>query len=230
MAQQGDSLLRRSARRTAGNYGLGTGAIQVRQHTRGRTRKAAIRSVLHQECIAGSRSIDPVSDDQDCSPGAGCKVKLTFWVAAAIVFYAYLGYAGWLWLASRVRPWPLRRGQYLPFVSVVMVVRDEEKNLPHKLRNLASLEYPPDRIEFVIVSDGSTDATGQILAEPAKDGRWQALIFADRKGKASRLNEALAAAKGEVVLFVDARQKIEPNALHLLMENFAEDAEIGRAS
>jgi biofilm PGA synthesis N-glycosyltransferase PgaC len=156
-------------------------------------------------------------------------VKIAFWGAAVVVFYAYFGYAGWLWVVSRVRPRPLRRGPYLPFASIVMIVRDEEKKLPHKLDNLAALDYPRDRMEFVIVSDGSSDATEQILSEAAKDNRCRALIFAESKGKASRLNDALDVARGEIVLFVDARQEIERAALRLLMEDFVEDA-VGCAS
>lgn len=151
-------------------------------------------------------------------------MKVGFWCAAAVVFYAYLGYGAWMWLLSRVRPLPLRRGAYLPFVSVVMVVRDEEGTLPAKLRNLAALDYPPDRMELVVVSDGSQDATEKILTEAEKDPRCHALIFQERQGKASRLNDALAVARGEIVLFVDARQEIERDALRLMMEDFVEEA------
>lgn len=150
-------------------------------------------------------------------------MKVAFWSSAGLVFYVYLGYAVWLWVESRVRPWPLRRGPFFPFVSVVMVVRDEEKTLARKLQNLAALNYPQDRVEFVVVSDGSRDATEGILSEAAKDPRCYTLVFAERKGKASRLNDGLAVAKGEIVLFCDARQEIESDALRLLTENFAEE-------
>lgn len=157
-------------------------------------------------------------------------MRAAFWIAAVVVFYSYLGYVAWLWICSRVRPWPLCRGEYLPFVSVVMVVRDEAKTLPGKIRNLSALDYPADKIEFVVASDGSLDETSEVLAEAARsDSRWHALGDAERKGKASRLNEALAAARGEIVLFVDARQNIEFDALRLLMENFADDS-VGCAS
>ena len=149
-------------------------------------------------------------------------MKLLFWGAAAFVFYAYAGYAVLLWILSRLNPRPVLRGMNESFVSIVMVVRNEERTLPRKLRNLTSLNYPPDRLEFVIVSDGSTDGTEQILLEAAKDGRFHVLIATDPKGKASRLNEALAAAQGEIVVFMDARQEIEPDALQLLLENFTD--------
>lgn len=156
-------------------------------------------------------------------------MRATFWVATAFVAYAYFGYAAWLWVLSHVRPWPLLRGDFLPSVSIVMVVRDEEKALPRKLQNLASLDYPSDRVDLIIVSDGSSDSTAQILAEAAKSARCRALIFDDLKGKSSRLNDALAIATGEIVLFVDARQEIERDALRLLMENFVEKS-VGCAS
>jgi biofilm PGA synthesis N-glycosyltransferase PgaC len=150
-------------------------------------------------------------------------VKTAFWIAAAVVAYAYLGYAAWLWCVSRVRRLPLRRGPYSPSVSVVMVVRNEEQALPRKLRNLAGLDYPQELLEFVIVSDGSGDGTRQILAEAKKnDPRVRALIFPEPKGKACRLNDGIAAASGDIVLFVDARQELERDSLRLLMENFAE--------
>jgi len=156
-------------------------------------------------------------------------MRTAFWVSAAVVFYSYLGYVAWLWVSSRVRPYPLRRGVCFPFVSVVMVVHDEEETLARKIENLSGLDYPPDRLEFVAVSDGSRDGTEKILCEAAKDPRWRVLNFAEQKGKASRLNEALAVARGEIVLFVDARQQIERDALRRLMENFADEA-VGCAS
>ena len=150
-------------------------------------------------------------------------MKIAFWCATAVVLYTYLGYGAWLWMVGRVHPWPLRRGPCLPFVSVVMVVRDEEKTLARKLQNLGALDYPPDRVEFVVVSDGSQDGTERILSEAAQDARLHVLAFAESKGKACRLNDALGVARGEIVLFVDARQEIERDALRLLMEDFAED-------
>lgn len=151
-------------------------------------------------------------------------MKFLFWGAAAFVFYAYVGYAALLWIWSRLSPRPVLRGANESFVSVVMVVRNEERMLPRKLLNLTSFNYPPDRLEFVIVSDGSTDGTEQILSQAAKDKRFQIVIAPDSKGKACRLNEALAAAQGEIVVFMDARQEIEPDAVRLLLENFTDPA------
>ncbi|MGA7928929.1 MAG: glycosyltransferase family 2 protein [Candidatus Sulfotelmatobacter sp.] len=149
-------------------------------------------------------------------------MKALFWAAAAVVFYAYLGYAAWLWIWSRLSPRPVLRGWHEPLVSIVMVVRDEEGTLPRKLSNLAALDYPPDRLEFVVVSDGSSDRTAQILSEAARDERFHILVSPEPKGKACGLNEALAVAKGEIAVFVDVRQQVEDDALRLLLENFAD--------
>jgi cellulose synthase/poly-beta-1,6-N-acetylglucosamine synthase-like glycosyltransferase len=149
-------------------------------------------------------------------------MKLIFWSAAAFVFYAYAGYVAWLWIWSRISPRPVLRGVNEPFVSVVMVVRNEERTLPGKIRNLTSLNYPPDRLEFVIVSDGSEDGTAKILSEAANDSRFHILIAPDAKGKASRVNEAVAIARGEIVVFMDARQRVELDAVRLLLENFTD--------
>jgi biofilm PGA synthesis N-glycosyltransferase PgaC len=156
-------------------------------------------------------------------------MKLLFWCASAFVFYAYLGYALLLWIWSWLSPRPVLRGTSRSSVSIVMVVRNEEIALPGKLRNLAQLDYPPERMEFIVVSDGSVDQTATILSEAAQDERFHLLTFAESRGKACRLNDALEVAKGEIVLFVDARQTIEPAALRLLLQNF-EDPTVGCAS
>jgi biofilm PGA synthesis N-glycosyltransferase PgaC len=149
-------------------------------------------------------------------------MKAVFWIAGAVVFYAYLGYAVWLWIWSLLSPRPVLRGWNEPLVSILMVVRNEEQTLNSKLSNLAALDYPPDRLEFIIASDGSSDRTAQILSDAAKDNRFHILVSSESKGKACRLNEALAVAQGEIAVFVDARQWIERDALRLLLENFVD--------
>lgn len=156
-------------------------------------------------------------------------MKWAFWASAAFIAYAYFGYAVWLWLRTKWRPRPVLRGDCTPIVSVAMVVRNEERILGRKLQNLMELEYPAERLEFVIVSDGSTDRTDDILARRTGDPRFRVLTLPQSRGKACGLNEAVRAARGEVIVFTDARQEIERGALRLLMENFS-DPLIGCAS
>lgn len=157
------------------------------------------------------------------------KMKFVFWFAAALVGYSYLGYPGWLWLRSRCSPRPVRRGSRAPSVSAVMVVRNEEAVIADKLENLLSLDYPRDRLEVIVVSDGSNDGTAAILSEYEQDSRVRVLKKTVSEGKAAGLNDAIKLANGEVLLFTDARQQIESHALRFLIENFA-DTEVGAAS
>jgi cellulose synthase/poly-beta-1,6-N-acetylglucosamine synthase-like glycosyltransferase len=110
-----------------------------------------------------------------------------------------------------------------------MVVRNEEAVIARKLDNLLALDYPQDKLGVVVVSDGSTDTTPQILSDYARDSRVQVVLKSESQGKAAGLNDAIQRATGEVLLFTDARQMIEPQALRLLIENFA-DTKVGAAS
>ena len=152
-----------------------------------------------------------------------------FWLAAALVVYTYAGYVVWLWMRARLFPWPARRGAHQPSVSIVMVVRNEERFLREKLSNLLQLDYPLDRCEVVVVSDGSNDGTEQILRDYASNARIHVALNQLAQGKASGLNDAMEVAQGEIVLFTDARQMIEPTAVRLLVENFS-DPDVGCAS
>lgn len=152
-----------------------------------------------------------------------------FWIAVALIGYTYAGYLGWLWLRTRLRPLQVTKKTIEPFVSILMVVRDEERVLAAKIQNLLALEYPPDRMELVIVSDGSTDRTEAILREQARNPRVITVLNQLSRGKAAGLNDGIQFAHGEIMVFTDARQKIEEGALRVLIENFA-DKDVGCAS
>src|SRR5579859_4496092 len=165
------------------------------------------------------------------------RMKYIFWFAAVLVGYSYLGYPLWLWLRSRWAPRPVRRSSATPSVSAVMVVRNEEAVIARKLENLLTLDYPQEKLDIVVVSDGSSDRTPAILGEYARGSavqngpqtRVRIFLKPTSQGKAAGLNDAIKLATGEVLLFTDARQLIESGALRLLVENFA-DPEVGAAS
>ena len=155
-------------------------------------------------------------------------MTLVFWLAAAVITYACIGYVIWLWLRAQWRPWPVRRGPVEPSVAVVMVVRNEEAVLAQKLRNLLELNYPAHKFQIVVVSDGSTDGTESILREYARNPQVRVLNQL-AGGKAAGLNAGVSIAHGDIVVFTDARQAIERGAIRLLMENFV-DPEVGAVS
>jgi biofilm PGA synthesis N-glycosyltransferase PgaC len=152
-----------------------------------------------------------------------------FWCSAFLIAYTYAGYMGWLWLRARFRPWPVLRSQQELHISIVMVVRNEDRWLESKLRNLLELEYPRESCQIVVVSDGSTDRTEFILRQHADDPRVQVLMNQLSRGKACGLNDAIAVAGGEIIIFTDVRQKIEAGAIRLILESFA-DPQVGCVS
>jgi cellulose synthase/poly-beta-1,6-N-acetylglucosamine synthase-like glycosyltransferase len=156
-------------------------------------------------------------------------MKWVFWGAAFLIAYTYVGYVCWLWLRARLYPWPVRRSPQEPHISIVMVVRNEETVLEGKLQNLLNLDYPPERCQIAVVSDGSTDRTEEILSAHGHNSRVQVMKQQLSRGKACGLNDAISLAAGEIIVFTDARQKLEAGVIRLLTENFA-DPEVGCVS
>jgi cellulose synthase/poly-beta-1,6-N-acetylglucosamine synthase-like glycosyltransferase len=150
-------------------------------------------------------------------------MKLVFWVSVAFVAYTYLGYPLWLYLLCRWWPRPIRAGEIFPRVSMVMAVYNEEKTLPRKLLNLRQLEYPQDRFEIIVISDGSTDATNKILKAQTHSS-LRVVFLPEHQGKGMALNRGIELAEGDIVVFTDARQLIKPDALRHLVAPFADES------
>lgn len=155
-------------------------------------------------------------------------MKLSFWLSLALIFLTYAGYPAWLYLRARFRPRPVRRADIFPSVTIILAVHNEEKNLPGKLLCLATLDYPKEQFEVVVVSDGSTDQTNSILAAWQNASR-RAVVLHEHMGKATALNHAMTQANGEIVCFTDARQTISPDSLKHLVAHFA-DSSVGCVS
>jgi biofilm PGA synthesis N-glycosyltransferase PgaC len=154
-------------------------------------------------------------------------VKIVFWLSLSAMGYAYFGYAVWLWLQSRVAAREITQGSIVPQVSIIIAARNEEKNLPAKLENLLHLDYPKEKLQVVIVSDGSTDKTEAILQENASS--IVPVIFAQSQGKARALNEAVKKATGAILIFLDVRQRVDLNSVSQIVSCFA-DANVGAVS
>lgn len=152
---------------------------------------------------------------------------VAFWAAALLLAQTYFLYPLWLLILARLRPGPRRepaRPRVWPMVSLVVAAHDEAGCIGEKLRNSLALDYPPDRLEVLIGSDGSTDGTdGIVRTHP--DPRVQ-LSAAPRAGKTSVLNRCIPAARGDIVVLSDANTRIEPGALKALVRHF-EDPEVG---
>jgi poly-beta-1,6-N-acetyl-D-glucosamine synthase len=140
--------------------------------------------------------------------------------AATISLYIVVGYP--LLLASwrRFGP-PIRKdSEFRTTVSVLLAVYNGQEFIGKKLENLLNLDYPPELMDVVVVSDGSTDATDSIVSSYAE--RRVRLVRVPHGGKASALNAAMSHATGEILFFVDVRQVLDPQALRHLVANFAD--------
>ena len=150
--------------------------------------------------------------------------KLLFWGSAGSVVFTYLGAPALIVARAALRPRPARSAAIEPDVSVVIAARNESASIAERLQNLAALDYPADRLQVIVASDGSDDATVE-LARAAATGRMEILDLG-RVGKADALNEAVARATGEIVVFTDANSSFAPDAVRRLVAPFA-DPEVG---
>jgi cellulose synthase/poly-beta-1,6-N-acetylglucosamine synthase-like glycosyltransferase len=158
-------------------------------------------------------------------------IEIGLWGSVAALCYAYAGYLAAVWLFARIARQPTDERRNLteaPFVSVVVVARNAELVIAARLRNLLDSRYPAERLEIVVVSDGSTDRTEEEIRNVA-DPRIRSIIAPNRLGKAHGLNLAVQSARGEIIVFADVRQSFEEKTIIRLVEQFA-DTHVGAVS
>ncbi len=143
--------------------------------------------------------------------------------AAAVAGFAL--YLPLLWVAARHRP-PRTAAPAVPppALSMLVAVRNGADYIERKIDNALSLDYPPDRLQVVVVSDGSTDATASILRARSSgdEPRLTCVICEEHVGKADALNRGMRRCTGEIVVFSDADALLEPAALSALAGHFSD--------
>lgn len=143
-----------------------------------------------------------------------------FAISAGLVLYAYVGFPVLTWLRSLLWRRPFRQEQITPRVSIIVCCHNEERSIAEKLANLLALDYPADRCQIVIASDGSTDATEEIVARFV--GPRVSLLRLPRGGKAAALNAAVSQSAGEILVFSDANSMYAADAVAKLVAPFAD--------
>lgn len=144
-----------------------------------------------------------------------------FWIAVAIAGYAFIGYPLVLLGLGGVIRRDVRKATIWPFVSLLIPAYNEARVIRRKIENSLALEYPADRIEIVVVSDGSSDGTADIAWAT---GKVCVLELPQNRGKVAALNAAVAELLGQIVVFSDASAILAPDSVRRLVENFADPA------
>jgi cellulose synthase/poly-beta-1,6-N-acetylglucosamine synthase-like glycosyltransferase len=146
-------------------------------------------------------------------------LEIVFWVAVGLIVYAHLGYPVVLWALSRIFGRPPAGADStgeLPRVSLIIPAYDEEDVIERKVGNGLALDYPRDRLELVVVSDGSGDRTAELARAAGAD----LVLELPRGGKVAALNQAVRTTEGDLVAFSDANSYWRPDALRRLVERF----------
>lgn len=152
--------------------------------------------------------------------------KYIFWISCALVFYNYIGYALIAFVVNLLfakRKQPSEKELPLPGVSFIVAAFNEEDCIEKKILNSLKQQYPADKIEFIFITDGSTDRTAEII------GRYpdiQLLHRPERKGKSAAVNRAVQAAKNEILIFSDANTILNPEATLFIAQHY-HDARTG---
>jgi len=152
---------------------------------------------------------------------------VVFLLACVTLLYVIAGYPVLLGLVARLTARPPQRDASEPSISVVIAVFNGEQYLTDKLRSVLAVDYPKERMEILVVSDGSTDRTDEIAGEFASSG--VRLLRVPRGGKPAALNAAIPEARGEILVLTDVRQALANDCFRKLVARFA-DPKVGVVS
>ena len=145
--------------------------------------------------------------------------ELLFWIALAIILYAFLGYPLVLLILRLAIRRQVHKAPIHPVVSLLIPAYNEAQAIRRKIENSLALDYPAGRMEIVVVSDGSTDATVEIASSVYG---VRVVALPENRGKMAAINAAIPELRGEIVVFSDASATLAPDALRRLVENFAD--------
>lgn len=151
-----------------------------------------------------------------------------FWACAVALVYVYVGYPALLALIAPFVPRTKPKPGYLPTLSVLIAAYNEEANIGKKVEQTLALDYPAEKLEILVLSDGSTDHTDEII-RAFKDPRVRLIRMEPRRGKTAAQNRGVREARGEVLVFSDATTVYHAQALRYLACNY-EDPKVGAVS
>jgi biofilm PGA synthesis N-glycosyltransferase PgaC len=145
---------------------------------------------------------------------------ILLWLSALAVLWTYAGYPLFALLLARWHPRPHHRADIQPSVSLIIPAYNEEVIIAEKLENVLGLDYPQEKREILVIADGSTDQTAEIVERYASRGVQ--LLQPQRRGKIAAMNRAVPYACEEILVFSDANAMLEETSLQRLVRNFAD--------
>jgi cellulose synthase/poly-beta-1,6-N-acetylglucosamine synthase-like glycosyltransferase len=148
-------------------------------------------------------------------------MEILFWSSLVLLAYPYLGYPALMAVAALVLRRDVRRSPIEPRVTVLVPAYNEAESISETIAHLLGQDYPRGKLQILVVSDGSTDGTDEIVRGFANRG-IELLRQENRGGKALALNAAVRVAQGEILVFCDANARFEPDAVRQLVQNFAD--------
>lgn len=155
--------------------------------------------------------------------------QVIFWLSIAVPVYAYFGYPLVLLMLRLVIYRGVKKSPIEPFVSLLIPAYNEGDVIELKIRNSLALDYPADRLEIVIASDGSKDDTAQVARQFEDGKRIRVLAYPVNRGKIPVLNASIPELRGEIVVFSDAAAFLYPDSIRKLVANFG-DPRVGAVS
>jgi cellulose synthase/poly-beta-1,6-N-acetylglucosamine synthase-like glycosyltransferase len=153
---------------------------------------------------------------------------LTFWIFFFVIFYTFFGYGIVLYLLVRIKrlykkPYLFSQVYDLPSVSVIVAAFNEEDLIEQKIINCLDLNYPENKVQFIFITDGSSDRTPDVVA---KYSQIQLLHENQRLGKMAAIKRAMPYVTGHVTVFTDANTFLNKDALVYLLRHY-ENPKIG---
>lgn len=161
-------------------------------------------------------------------PSRNKLMEILFVLSLFMVFHAYFGYPLTLRLFSFFRRKRVAKAPFEPSATLIITACNEEKRIGDKLENTLTLDYPRERLQVIVASDGSTDGTNELVRSYASHG-IELLAFSERRGKESAQKDAVLHATGEVIVFSDVATRLDPHGLREIIANFA-DPSVGCVS
>ena len=152
-------------------------------------------------------------------------LEIVFWLCVGLLVHTHVTYPLSLALLARLRrprPAPVPSAAEIPAVSMIVAAHDEEAVIERRVRNALESDYPRERLEVIVTSDGSDDRTVDLARTAGADQ----VLDLSRRGKVEAQNAAVASASGEVLAFSDANSFWRPDALSRLVDRFA-DPDVG---